>query len=321
MILVIGTTTLDLYVSGIERMPELRGDEFTVDSLVYCDQPLRMMPGGNGANTAYVLGSLGTPVSLCSGIGQDTPGDLLIRWLESVDVDPENLVRSDRTQTSSTTMIADAQRNRLAFHHHGASGSFGPDHLAESTLNKSGIILFTGYPLLTKWRPEGVKALVRKVRTKGITTALDIGPAVGEPAKLPELEPLAADLDILLCNKHELTELVNRENTEKGIRQVLESGVGTVVVKQGRQGAVAGQRGRQDLLKAAGYPRDAALTVGAGDAFNAGLLIGIRQGRELAGALQFANALAALVVASGRGVLGCPSFHEITQLVNSESEG
>ncbi len=320
MILVIGTTTLDLYVSGVEQMPEFRGDEFTVDSLVYCDQPLRMMPGGNGANTAYVLGSLGVPVSLCSGIGRDTPGDLLVQWLESVDVGLENLIRSDQAQTSSTIMIADAQRNRLAFHHHGASGFFGPDHLAESSLIKSDIVLITGYPLLTKWRPDGVNRFLRKAHGSGITTALDIGPAVGEPAGLSELESAAADLDILLCNEHELTEMVNLENTAEGVHQVLETGVGTVVVKQGRQGAVAGQRDRQDLLKVAGFPRDADLTVGAGDAFNAGVLLGTHQGRDLGESAQFANALAALVVASGRGVLGCPSFDEITQMMNSESE-
>ncbi|HKJ69994.1 MAG TPA: carbohydrate kinase family protein [bacterium] len=321
MILVIGTTTLDLYVSGIEQMPEFRGDEFTVDSLVYCDRPLRMMPGGNGANTAFVLGSLGAPVSLCSGIGQDTPGDLLVRWLESVDVDLENLIRSDQAQTSSTTMIADAQRNRLAFHHHGASGCFGPDDLSENTLKKTDIVLITGYPLLTKWRPDGVRALLRKARASGITTALDIGPAVGEPAGLSELESAAADLDILLCNEHELAELVDSEDIEESIHKVSEAGVGTVVVKQGRQGAVAGQRDRQGLLKIAGFPGDTDLTVGAGDAFNAGVLLGTHQGRDLGESLQFANALAALVVASGRGVLGCPLLREIRQVMNAKSGG
>jgi sugar/nucleoside kinase (ribokinase family) len=70
MFAVIGTTTADLFISGVARMPRFDGDEFTANNQVICGHPLTMALGGNGANSAYVLGALGAPVMLCSVGGQ-----------------------------------------------------------------------------------------------------------------------------------------------------------------------------------------------------------------------------------------------------------
>ena len=93
MFLVIGTTTLDLLNSGIPQMPTVRGDEFTVDSLVFCPEPLQMLLGGNGGIAAYALARLGAAVTLGSAIGQDPSGDLLTQWLQSAGVDTRALLR------------------------------------------------------------------------------------------------------------------------------------------------------------------------------------------------------------------------------------
>jgi len=61
MFTVIGTCTVDLFVSNLAAMPRSEGDEFTVDSLVFHDEPLRTSLGGNGANSAYALARLGRP--------------------------------------------------------------------------------------------------------------------------------------------------------------------------------------------------------------------------------------------------------------------
>ena len=53
------------------------------------------------------------------------------------------------------------------------------------------------------------------------------------------------------------------------------------------------------------------ISIGAGDAFNAGFLYGVRQGWPPEQALRFGNAVAALTVASDRGVLGSPSLADV----------
>ena len=76
MFTVIGTCTVDLFVSNLAAMPRSEGDEFTVDSLVFHDEPLRTSLGGNGANSAYALARLGAAVDLVGGLGEDHLGEL-----------------------------------------------------------------------------------------------------------------------------------------------------------------------------------------------------------------------------------------------------
>ncbi len=81
MFTVIGTVTVDLFVSNLTDMPRSEGDEFTVESLVFPDDPLRLAFGGNGAISAFILARLGASVDLCSGLGTDILGDWMAAQL------------------------------------------------------------------------------------------------------------------------------------------------------------------------------------------------------------------------------------------------
>jgi len=311
MYLVIGSATLDIFVSGVDRMPETQGDEFTVDSLVFTENPLDMRPGGNGANSAIVLGHLGAPVCLCSAVGRDVPGDLLTGWLQEAGVQIHAPKDSTQWSTSTTTVIADHQRNRQSFHHHGATGEFGPKELPAELLEAAEVVLVTGYPLLTGWRPDGVRQVLEASRRNGALTALDIGPAVGEPASLEEIASFLPAVDYLLCNAHELSVLCGTESLGENITRLRQAGVNTAIVKRGARGAAMLRPGETSMTEVPAFPAEAAFTVGAGDAFNAGLLYAVRRGRDLPEAVRFAHAVAGNVIASEKGVLGCPPAKEI----------
>ena len=55
MFTVIGTATVDLFVSKLAAMPRSEGDEFTVDSLVFHDEPLRTSLGETGPTRLMLL--------------------------------------------------------------------------------------------------------------------------------------------------------------------------------------------------------------------------------------------------------------------------
>ena len=102
MFVVIGTTTVDFFVRGMPGLAGL-GDGFRADNLVFCNESLLMLVGGNGANSAYVLGNLGATTALCSSIGQDDLGDWLAEKLTEQRVDLVGLVRQPHQATSSST--------------------------------------------------------------------------------------------------------------------------------------------------------------------------------------------------------------------------
>lgn len=318
MFLVIGTTTLDLFNSGITQMPTVRGDEFTVDSLVFCQQPLQMLLGGNGGIAAYALARLGAPVLLGSAVGQDASGDLLQGWLQAAGVDTRVLLRHPTAATSTTTVVSDLTRNRLAFHHAGSSHQYAPTDLPSDLLQQTEALLVSAFTLFLRWRPHGFAQLLASAKTQGIRTALDIGPAIGQPVTLAEIAFLLPQVDYFICNEHELAVCCGVDETPSGsaagMAQILAHGVRCAVTKRGAEGALVQPRGADTPIAVPGFQVDARMTVGAGDSFNAGFLYAVQQGQTPVAAARFANAVAALVVASAQGALGAPTLQQVRQL-------
>lgn len=316
MTIVLGTTTVDLLITGLDHLPVPEGDEFTSDNFTFCSEPLTMVLGGNGANTAYVLACLGASPSLCSAVGQDPLGGMARGWLEDAGVQTDALVRSETDATATTTVLADEQRNRQSFHHAGATATFSIDDVSDGYFARADLLLVTGYQLLRGWRPGGMARALRQASRSGAATLLDIGPAIDAPPTLEELFPLLSDVDYLLSNAYELRTCTGVEHLSGAAEQVLRAGVQHVIVKQGADGAAVYQRDRSPA-SVPGFEVEVHSTVGAGDAFNAGLIRRLQTKEPLLQAVRFANATAARVVQSSEGVLGAPDAPTVEQLMSS----
>ncbi|MFN8486942.1 MAG: carbohydrate kinase family protein [Caldilineaceae bacterium] len=318
MFVIIGTANVDLLVSGFAKMPGGGGDEFTTSNLVFCDAPLQLVLGGNGGNCAYVLGGLGAPTALCSAVGQDELGALVCNWMVERHVDLSGLVRHAQRATAFTTIVMDNALNRLAFHHPGALAALTYEDLPSSLLQKADVVLVTGYTILPGLRPDGFARALAEAKHHGAITAVDIGPAIGEPAQLAELHPLLPAIDYLIANRHELAVCTGTEDVEEGARRLLQAGARCLVIKLGKAGAAIRTAATQTLV--AGFTVETRSTVGAGDAFNAGLLYGLQQGWPLEKAVRFGNAVAALVVSSERGILGSPALSQVETFLRKLDE-
>jgi sugar/nucleoside kinase (ribokinase family) len=314
MFLVIGTTTVDLFISGFERLPRTEGDEFTVDSLAFCTQPLRPALGGNGAISAFALARLGAPAILSTAVGNDWLGDLVTHWLGDANVQMDHVVRRADAATASTVMISDDRRNRLSFHHAGANETLVETEIPIHLLGPSDALLLTSYPLLNGLRLQGSMSLLTAAHRVGAITTLDIGPAIGSPTTLCEMAPLLLHVDYLLCNEYELSVCTESDDPHAGMAAMLELGAGCVVLKQGAAGATIWQTGGKPT-HVAGFAVNARSTVGAGDSFNAGFLYAVQEDRDALSATRFANGVASLLVSSEHGALGAPTLQEVGALI------
>jgi sugar/nucleoside kinase (ribokinase family) len=315
MFLVVGSTTVDLFVSGVKRLPGWGGEEFAVSNLAFTDAPLRLSLGGNGANAAFALGRLGANVRLLSAVGDDALGNIICNWLEGAGVKTAGLRRRDQ-QTATTVLVVDGERNRLIFHHAGAYPAVTAADLPQGWATPAEglqVLLINGYTLMQGLRPAGYIDMLQQAHAAGAHTAVDIGPAIGQVARLEEITPILPWVDTLIANGHELSVCVDAPDVPSQVAALHAGGARRVMIKQGEEGATLYDGGAP--LHVPAFPVAASQTVGAGDTFNAGLLWGIAQGWDDASAMRYGAAMAALVVRSSCGILDAPRRDDVTRLL------
>jgi len=309
MHIVVGSITLDLFIAGIAALPTAGDDGFRANNLVFCDQPLAPILGGNGACCAYALAGLGASTALCGAVGQDELGRVMSDWLAARNIELSSLTRSAEHGTSTSTVLMTESDQQVVFHHVGANAITSLDALPDRSLRNASTLLLASYPLLTAMRPDGFAAALRTVRANGGITALDIGPAIGQPARLDELKPMLPDVAYLLANEHELRVCTDSADWEESCIELLQFGANYIIVKRGAGGAAV--RSAYAPIDVPGFDVAARFTAGAGDAFNAGFLHAIQNEQPLRAAVRFANAVAALVVSGPRGILSAPKLAEV----------
>ncbi len=310
-VVVAGSTTVDLFIAGADHLPTLAGDGFRTDNLAWCSAPLRMVVGGNGANSAYVLGRLGAAVRLVSAIGRDPLGELMTGWLDAAGVDLALLTRRADAATSTTAVVTDDAQHQIAFHHAGAYATTASADLTAGWDVGLAALLITSFPLMTGLRGAGYAAMLHAAKARGAITAVDIGPAIGLAATLDEIRPLLPLVEYLIGNEHELA--VYAGSVDSAVAASLAGGAAHVIVKRGAAGAgVYTAAGAFDVPALRVAVRQ---TVGAGDAFDAGLLWALVNGHDIAAAVRWGHATAAGVVMTEDGVLGAPDADRVATLL------
>jgi len=316
LFVIIGSTTADWFVFSNQPFNNLGGDGFTAGNLIFCDDPPRLLLGGNGGCSAYVSAGLGRKTALCSAVGQDDHGDKLFGWLQDRGVDLEASICSEKSATSNSTIIISGADHQSVFHHLGATRDIRLDLIPSKVLISAEILLATSYSLIPAMRSGSLLKPFTAVRKAGGINAIDIGPAIGEPVLLGELKSMLPLIDYLIANSHELSVLTQSEDWEESCRRLPEFGHTHIVIKRGANGASI--RGPEIELDVPGFSVDANISVGAGDAFNAGFLCGVQQGWPLQRAVRFANGLAAMTVSSSRGVLDAPTLSQVEAFLAKE---
>lgn len=309
MFVIMGTVTADILVKSDVPLAGLGGDGFTTSNLVFTEAPVSISMGGNGGNSAYVLAGLGVQTALCGAVGQDLLGDVLVGWLQAREIDLTGLFRSATHATSCSTIIMTDAANQVVYHHLGSTADAAIDTMPLHLFESADALLVSSFPLMTKLRRGGFAHALALTHRAGGLTALDIGPFIGDAVTMAEISPLLPTVDYLIANTHELLSLTGAVRWADGANALLDAGARNVVIKQGAQGASIWTSTTQ--VHVPGFRVEANISVGAGDSFNVGLLYGLQQGWPAQRALRFANAVAALVVASPRGVLGSPTISQV----------
>jgi ribokinase len=285
---VIGNVNVDLIVRDVTELPP-PGTEWTVDTV-----EIRL--GGAAATMAVTLRELGVPLMLVGCVGYDDLGSNLLGQLTAAGVDVSNVRTAPTGRTGVSIAFEAPRRDRSFLTQLGSLASFDASMVPPEALS-SRFVAFTGYFLLPALA-DGLPALMADVRRAGGTVLFDAGwdPAGWTPSTLAAIAELLPLVDVLLPNAMEACAMTGENDALSAARALQGATGGWVVVKLGGEGGLAvGPGGGEAACPAPSV--DVVDTVGAGDAFDAGLLAALRDGRSVPQALEFATQVASMRVA------------------------
>ena len=268
--------------------------------------------GGAPLNVLLTLAKMrtGMPLQAVGLVGEDSDGDYIMAMLEQYHVNRQHVQRTQAASTSMSQVMTDPTGQRTFFHSPGANRLL--DLPAFEQLDSTMKIFHLGYLLLLDSldQPDdeyGTRSarLLAQMRGQGYETSLDLVSRKGDPRYQPLVLPCLPYLDYLVINELEAGEfsgLAMRtaddaphiDNIATAAAQLLNAGVKQRVVIHCPEGAWGLQTGSAGQWVASQMLAQEEIvgSVGAGDAFCAGLLYGCHERWSLALSIQLAHACA-----------------------------
>ena len=267
---------------------------------------------GNGGGPYNVLKDLaklkcGFPLAGVGFIGNDADGKTILQDCDAHGIDRSGLQTTEAAPTSYTdVMTVTNSGRRTFFHQHGANALLNMDHF--DLPRTSARIFYLGYMCLLR-RLDVVggdgrtpaSRLFEQAKAVGMVTVADL--VSNETSDFPNVvNSSLAHLNYLFLNEYELARLAGGPVTkdpvelESRARVVLERGVQGAVIVHLPEGALCVRPGQPALRQPAVRIPAAMIagTVGAGDAFGTGFLLGLHEGWELPQCLELAVCAAAV---------------------------
>jgi sugar/nucleoside kinase (ribokinase family) len=245
--------------------------------------------GGSAANTARWLGRLGARPSLVAAVGRDAGGRALVDAVRSDKVTARiTRVAGARTGRIGVMVSPDGERSFVA--DRGAADLLDPAELQAAWFADADAVHLPAYSLLGEPLGGAGRRAVELAREAGAAVSVDlasIGPLLAKGRRAARTLVGEVAPDLLFATAAEAEAFLGRYAVE-GLLEV----AAVAVVKRGAKGATVLARDGDERLRfeVATVPVAALDTTGAGDAFDAGFLVGWfsarAAGRSLPAALQ-----------------------------------
>lgn len=296
----IGPHIVDVHVRPVADIPPGQGGALVEDA--------RVTAAGTAAGTAVDLAKLGARVTSVGAVGDDALGRLLRMLLADHGVETDRLVVREGGRTSTTILPIRANGERPTLHLPGVTATLTAADVDLQLVADADVLHLGGPDVLGPFATEVAPGLLRHARESGTTTTVDLLRSGAGPDVLELLGPVWPWVDLFVPNDDQLRSMTGLDDLEAAARVLLDRGVGTVVVTRGAEGSL--MVGPDGVHAVPAFVVDVVDTTGCGDAFTAGLVIGLQRGWDLPVAALLATATAGMVatgLGSDAGVVDLPT--------------
>lgn len=272
---VVGSLNID-HILTVEKLPSF-GE--TISSINY-----EVSEGGKGANQAVSIGKLGLKVYIFGKIGNDEFGHLLVKSLESSNVDTGGVIIDSIEKTGSAFITVDKNGNNTIVVTPGANGSLSLTDIKnfENLIFKNDILL-----LQMEIPKDLVIYLITKAKEMEKTILLNLSPAMNIDKETIN------KIDYLIVNESEMEFLTNIKYMENNlnieINELRKFYYNNLIITLGPLGAAYSTKSRNFKI----IPTFNVETIdktAAGDAFIGGFIYGLVKGQDIEGCIYLGNA-------------------------------
>jgi sugar/nucleoside kinase (ribokinase family) len=292
-IITIGDMCVDQLVELGETMPRFGQAEQWIP-----DYFLEM--GGSACLFACQAAKLGLRVGILGRVGDDAYGQLVLRRLRECGVDTRWVQVDARLKTGIGVTLCRADGDRAILTYGGSLNAVYPADVTDEFFASARHFHYCSYYLQTNLLPM-VPAILRRAKSLGLTISLDTNWDPHETWDGGLAESLS-QADLFFPNEQEARAITRVPTVEQALNALLKRAP-TVAIKLGERGALVG-RGSERLLSPVERVEKPLDTVGAGDSFDAGFVVGWLKGWPLGDCAALANACGRATTLAHGGIAG-----------------
>jgi len=251
---------------------------------------LKHSGGGSAANVAVNSTKLGLKTGMIGKVGFDEYGWFVVQNFRNWGVNTDHILVDFKNPTGVSLIVVNGQGVPEFIQMIGASEPILPEEIHAEYIQKTRHLHMSGINL------EALKHASKIARDSGATVSLDSGRKKSELG-LKKLKPVLKNVDTLIINRHEAKALLSLEDQIKilDVAKKLRKKIGedkTYVIKGGKENLVVLSPNGDFLVSS--FKVVVKDTIGAGDAFDAGFLAAILQGKALEEAVTYGAACGSL---------------------------
>lgn len=243
-------------------------DNIHILNVCFTVEKLGKSKGGTVGNIAYNLKLIGADPIVVSSVGQD--GDEYIKYLKRLGIETNKIVKDKKLFTASCYITTDLDDNQITAFYNGALGS-APD------------IFFKKRDKKPKWAI--VSPTQKRIMIKHLSQCVTLGiKAIFDPGQqIPafsgkELKKAIRQADVLIGNDYEIKMI--QKGTGWSEDDILNK-TKMLITTFGDKGSFIKTNQKEEIRVEASKPKNIIDPTGAGDAYRAGLLIGLDKGYNL----------------------------------------
>ncbi|MEM2995045.1 MAG: carbohydrate kinase family protein [Candidatus Bathyarchaeia archaeon] len=275
-------------------------ESFIISSEEFC--------GGSAANTVVGLARLGCKVGFIGKVAGDREGKMIIECFRREGVDTKGIVKAEKGRSGVVMGFVDEKGERALYVDAGVNDTIEFEEINREYAFQT---LFLHLTSFVGEKPFQTQKKLVEALPSTVKLSFDPGELYARKG-LVALEPIIKRTHVFMPNRHELKLLTGAVDVEKGVEILLEKGVEIVAVKLGGKGCYVTNGRESHCIEA--FRVKVVDATGAGDAFCAGFLYGLLNGKSLYECGKLGNFVASRCIMAMGARTGLPRIKDLELL-------